>query len=127
MDVNFSTWLSTKMREHNWSQSDLARASGLTRQAISYYLSDKSKQPDEFALQQIARALKLSPEQVYRAAGLLPPEAGEDPWIEEMDHKLRQLSPGLRDVAGRLINSLVEGEEAEAARKVKPKNKSAKA
>lgn len=129
MDITFSNWLTEKMRERNWSQSDLARASGLTRQAISYYLSEKSKQPDEFALQRIAKALKMPPEPVYRAAGLLPASADEDPWVEEMDHKLRQLSPSLRDVAGRFIDSMLQSEEAEAARKAKakPKNKSAKA
>ena len=123
MDVNFSSWLSEKMREREWSQSDLARASGLTRQSISYYLSDKSKQPDEFALQRIAHALKLPPEQVYRAAGTLPPKAKDDPWVDEMAHKLSQLPPNLRDVANRLIDSLAESEEA--TRKAKPKPKSA--
>lgn len=124
MDMRFPEWLEDKMTEKGWSQSELARKSGLTRQAINYYLSDKSKQPDEFALQKLAKAFKIPVEQVYRAAGLLPPANGNDPWVEEMDHKLRQLSPGLREVADRFINSLAESEEAER-RKAKPKTKSA--
>ncbi|HLE52678.1 MAG TPA: helix-turn-helix transcriptional regulator [Anaerolineales bacterium] len=91
MDVTFANWLNEKMREHNWSQSDLARASGLTRQAISYYLSQKSKQPDEFALQRIAHALKLPPEQVYRAAGILPPKTSTDEMIEQILHEVSKL------------------------------------
>ena len=86
MDTKFSEWLSKKMKERNWSQSDLARASGLTRQAISYYLSEKSKQPDEFALQEIAHAFKLPPEEVYRVAGLLPPNPQKDETLQRIDY-----------------------------------------
>lgn len=69
MSLAFSTWLNDRMREQDLSQSELARASGLTRQTINYYLSAKSKQPDEFALQKIAKGLRLPLEEVYRAAG----------------------------------------------------------
>jgi transcriptional regulator with XRE-family HTH domain len=97
MDTNFSDWLSTKMREREWSQSDLARAAGLTRQAISYYLSEKSKQPDEFALQRIAHALKLPPEQVYRAAGILPQKPDLDEEIEQIVHEAAKLPKADRE------------------------------
>ena len=69
MSLAFSTWLINQMREQDLSQADLARASGLTRQTINYYLSARSKQPDEFALQKIAKGLGLPIEEVYRAAG----------------------------------------------------------
>ena len=97
MDITFSAWLSNKMMEHNWTQSDLARASGLTRQAISYYLSEKSKQPDEFALQRIAHALKLPPEQVYRAAGILPPAINIDEEMERIIHEIEKLPKADRE------------------------------
>ena len=74
----------------------------------------------------IADALKLPPEQVFRAAGILPPERDEDPWVDEMTHKLSQLSPGLRSVAERFINSMVEGEEADRKAKARPRQRSAK-
>lgn len=74
----------------------------------------------------IANALKLPPEQVFRASGILPPE-NDDPWADEMSHKLSQLSPGLRGVAERFINSMVEQEEAERKKNAKPKQRSAKA
>ncbi len=93
MDTKFSDWLLEQMRKHDWSQSDLARTSGLTRQSISYYLSDKSKQPDEFALQKIAKAFKLPLEEVYRAAGLLPPEPVETKLIRRITHLTYQLPP----------------------------------
>lgn len=69
MSLAFSIWLNDRMREQDLTQSELARASGLTRQTINYYLSAKSKQPDEFALQKIAKGLGLPLEEVYRAAG----------------------------------------------------------
>lgn len=79
------------MSEHNWTQADLARASGLTRQSISYYLSEKSKQPDEFALQKLAKAFRLPPEEVYRAAGVPLSPVKTDPLIEEGTYILQQL------------------------------------
>ena len=93
MDIDFSDWLLEKMREHDWSQSDLSRATGLTRQSISYYISGKSKQPDEFALQKIAKALSLPIAEVYRAAGTLPPEPVETKLIRQITHLTTQLPP----------------------------------
>ena len=34
----FAKFLTAQMKEHDWTQADLARASGLSRQVISYYL-----------------------------------------------------------------------------------------
>ena len=88
----FSNWLFTQMQDRSWSQSDLARASGLTRQAIGRYLAEKTKTPDEFALQKIAHAFELPTETVYRAAGILPtkPETNEE--IEQILHEVEKLN-----------------------------------
>lgn len=83
--MDFSNWLYGQLKERDWSQSDLAHASGLTRQTISYYLSEKSKQPDEFALKKIASALKLPTEQVYRAAGI-PLSPSDDETLDRIEH-----------------------------------------
>lgn len=83
--MDFSKWLSGQLRARDWSQSDLAHAAGLTRQSISYYLSEKSKQPDEFALRKIASALRLPPEEVYRAAGI-PLSPTEDETLDRIEH-----------------------------------------
>ena len=97
MDVGFSGWLIAKMKEKDWSQSELARESGLTRQAISYYLSDKSKQPDEFALQKIAKAFDIPIEKVYREAGLLPPAIHIDEEMEQILHEIEKLPKADRE------------------------------
>jgi transcriptional regulator with XRE-family HTH domain len=93
MDTVFSHWLMVKMNELGWSQSDLARHSGLTRQTISYYLGDKSKKPDKESLSSIARALRLPPEEVFRAAGILPPVTPRTALIQKIEHIVSELPP----------------------------------
>ena len=88
--MNFSDWLLEQLHERDWTQADLARASGLTRATISYYLGQKSKKPDENALRQIAKAFKISPESIFRAAGLLP-STPTDPIVDEITYLASQL------------------------------------
>lgn len=92
MDITFGDWLTKKMEERDWTQADLARKSGLTRQAIGYYLSPKSKRPDEEALKQIASALRIPIEQVYRAAGILPPDSTVNETVEEIIYEVKDLT-----------------------------------
>lgn len=89
--MDFSDWLISQMNRQGWSQSDLARASGLNRQSISDYVNKRRTNPDANALNSIARALKLPPEEVYRAAGLLPGQPKSNPSVEEILHIARQL------------------------------------
>jgi transcriptional regulator with XRE-family HTH domain len=124
-DNSFSEWLLLTLENKKWSQADLARAAKVSRSAISEVISGRRRVGKDLATS-IADALKLPPEQVFREAGILPPE-NNDPWVEEMSHKLGQLSPGLRSMAERLINSMVEGEEAEQRKNTKPRHRSAKA
>ena len=79
MNAHFANWLKIQMYERNWSQTDLARASGLNKQSIYYYLKKSSKPPHAHVLAKIAYALELPVEQVYRAAGFLsrPPHVSE--------------------------------------------------
>lgn len=121
--ISFSEWLQEQLDKKGWNQSKLASAAHLGKGSLSDIMSGRRKVGSEVA-RAIADALKLPPEQVFRAAGILPAEREEDPWVDEMAHKLEQLSPGLRGMAERLINSMVEGEEAEQRKaKQKPKHK----
>jgi transcriptional regulator with XRE-family HTH domain len=92
MTTKFASWLNAALAEKGWTQAELARRSGLTRQVISYYFSEKSKQPDETALQKIAKAFKLPVQQVYRAAGILPPDKEISEEIEQILHELAGMS-----------------------------------
>jgi transcriptional regulator with XRE-family HTH domain len=86
----FNEWMLQRLQELTWSQADLARASGLTRGAVSNYINGRI--PDEAALRKIAKAFKLPPETVFRAAGILP-TLQTDAIIDEIAHLARQLPP----------------------------------
>jgi len=88
---NFADWLLEQLKLWDMSQADLARKAALTRSTISYYLSQKSKSPDEVALRKIAHAFLLPPETVFRAAGLLPPQSPENELINRIVHLTSKL------------------------------------
>ena len=61
-----------QMGNQNLTQADLAKASGLTRTAISDYINQKRTNPEPHALIALAKALHVSPLNIFRVAGLLP-------------------------------------------------------
>jgi len=79
---------------------------------VSYYLGPKSKKPDEIALRKIAKAFQLPPEIVFRVTGILPPLI-DDPWAEKMNHKIGQLTGARREMAERLLDTLLDEQERE--------------
>ena len=91
MDSNFVKWLTAQMRERNWSQADLARASGVHKQIIHYYLTKSAKAPHAHVLAKIAYALELPVEQVYRAAGFLPRPPDISETIEQILHEMEDM------------------------------------
>ena len=124
MDKIFQTWLMKQLQERDWSQADLSRKSNLTRQAIANYMAGRI--PDEKSLRQIARAFKLPPITVFRAAGILPAEPDTDEWVEEMSDKISQIKdPTRREMAKKVLDTLVEDEQSgQNQRQAKPKTKS---
>lgn len=100
----FSDWLLEQLNEKKWSQADLARASGLTRATISYYLGPKSKKPDESAVRKIAKAFNLPIDLVYEKAGILPPK----PELSPIKRVLLHLAEGLPDSDLEMVISLLE-------------------
>lgn len=67
-----SEWLTQKLQEHGWSQSELARRAGVSKQVISVYINQRRDKPDEAVLSSLAHALGSPPEEVFRVAGMLP-------------------------------------------------------
>ncbi len=90
MDDTLSILINAKMASHQWSQSDLARKSGLNRAVISKILSGNTK-PTPDTCRDLALALELPIEQVFRAAGLLPPQPKEDPLVNLITYLSEQL------------------------------------
>ena len=89
----FSEWLLEQMGNQNLTQADLAKASGLTRTAISDYINQKRTNPEPHALIALAKALHVSLLNIFRVAGLLP-----DDHLSENDQFLndwREILSGL--------------------------------
>jgi len=110
---NFGDWLLSELDKRKMSQADLANQTRLNRGTISNIING-TKGVGHESLTLIARALRLPVEVVFRAAGLLPPQTDEDPWVEEMSHNLGKLTGARRAIAESLVRSLIEQEEKEA-------------
>jgi transcriptional regulator with XRE-family HTH domain len=65
-----SAWLTEELRKRDWTQADLARKSGISRQVISRYINQERTKPDEDILAALAHALGYPPEILYQAAGI---------------------------------------------------------
>ena len=87
-----NNWLLNELRKRDWSQADLARRAGVSRTAISDIISGKRKIGRDLAVS-ISEAFKLPLEEVYRAAGLLPPEPAETKLARQITHITAQLPP----------------------------------
>ena len=66
----FSEWLMRELNSRHWSQSDLARKSGITRGSISHILNGTRKAGNDVC-EGIARAFGYPPAFVFEKAGLI--------------------------------------------------------
>lgn len=98
----FNKWLLDQLKDKDWTQADLSRASGLTSAAISKYMNGRT--PDENAIRKIAKALKLPPEFVFEKAGKLPPK----PELSTIKRKLAHLAESLPDSDVEMVIALLE-------------------
>jgi transcriptional regulator with XRE-family HTH domain len=88
----FSEWVLQELGSRGWSQSDLARASGLTRGTISNLLNEVAS-PNPQTCIQIAKAFELPPEVVLRKAGILPPRTKIDEDVDRLAYRIAPLHP----------------------------------
>lgn len=95
-DVNFSEWLVSMLQARDWNQADLARRAGVSKASISDVISGRRNIGNDLATA-IADALKLPTEQVYRAAGLLPPAIHIDEDMEQILHEIEKLPKADRE------------------------------
>lgn len=95
---DFPDWLLLRMQERGITQSELARRAGVSRQTISDYINRKRPYPDERILIKISDGLNIPPEEVFRAAGLLPQLPDIDMARKEiMEYKFSELTPDQQD------------------------------
>lgn len=76
VDNSLSSWILSELDKRDWSQSELARRSGLTRTTISKIISEQSSIGIE-SMTGLAKAFRLPVTEVLQQAGLIPkiPEA----------------------------------------------------
>lgn len=108
--TDLGDWLLKALEQRGWSQADLARATKRSRTAISDVVSGK-RQAGKSLLVDIARVLNEPPENLFRLAGILPPDPKADEWVRDMMHKIDQLNPNQRKLAEWLINKLANDED----------------
>jgi transcriptional regulator with XRE-family HTH domain len=85
----FSDWLLNELKSRDMSQSDLARIAGLGRGTISNIMNG-TRNVGQDTLTAIARALRLPPETVFRAAGIFP-AIHSDAIVDEITYLASQL------------------------------------
>lgn len=110
--IYFAQWLLTEMQTRRMSQAELARKSGLSRAMISRTLSQQSF-PSWEACISIARGLDLPPENVLRAAGMLPAEIEEVERVSEQiaHYKIAELTDEQVDEVLRFIEFVQDRDE----------------
>lgn len=101
----FSEWLIEQMSDRGWGNADLANAAGINRQVVWGWLN-RNKKPTEEMLQAVAKALRKDVQEVYRAAGILPPATDIDQWIERIMHSVNQLPEGEKELVYRYAEML---------------------
>ncbi len=107
----FAQWLENVLNERGMSQAELARQAGVTRAAINGVLTG-ARGPGIDLCKGIAQALKIPPEEVYRAAGLLDTEPDDDERMQKIKtlyHTLRH--DGSKERALEFIQFLSDQED----------------
>lgn len=109
--VNFGDWLKLEREKRDWSQSDLARFSGLHRQIINKTESGVSE-PALKTFIALAQAFKISPITIFRIAGLLP-EGGDNAAFEDWQFLLNQLPPQEQEEVRKIVEMKIERRQKE--------------
>jgi transcriptional regulator with XRE-family HTH domain len=74
----WADWIVQEREKHNWSQAELARKIGSSRQTINNYESRRRADPDIEILTRISKAFGYSALHLPRLAGLVPEEIDTD-------------------------------------------------
>lgn len=109
--INFGEWLKNEREKREWSQSDLARFSGLHRQIINKTENGVSE-PALKTFLALAQAFKMSPISIIRIAGLLP-EGGENASFEDWQFLLNQLPPQEQEEVRKIVEMKIERRQKE--------------
>jgi transcriptional regulator with XRE-family HTH domain len=114
----FKRWLQQEMDNRGWSISDLARSANVARGSIGNILRGE-RNPGIDVCEGIAHAFKISPEIVYRRAGLLPPALEQDEKRQELVHLYEMMSEDNKDDQLSYARMKLEKQEREGKNNVK--------
>lgn len=106
---DFTEWLQNELNSRGWAQIELTRRGGISSGAISKLMSGERK-PGPDMCNAIATALNLPPEDVFRAAGLLPSARDDDPLIREATYLIGLLSQDRKRQVLEYIRFIAQGE-----------------
>lgn len=111
-NIEFSEWLRAEIEKRGMTQADLARAAGVSKPHVSLVLNG-GRNPGMDFLEGVAKALRLPIDEVYRVAGILPPETKADALTELGTHLLKQLPVEDRERMVEQLQALVAWQEAQ--------------
>ena len=87
---DFVDWLNSRLKERNWSYSELARRAGVSPSNVSMVMSEQLKPSFEFC-SKISRGLNLPPSLAMQKAGLLG-RPNHSPTFDELVTMLEDFS-----------------------------------
>lgn len=91
----FPGWLKQQIDLREMTQAEFAERGGITPSQVSHVLRGLRGYGDDF-LKATAQALSMPVVEVYRVAGVIPPEGGRFPYTDQemrLVHLLRELTP----------------------------------
>lgn len=101
--VEFGEWVRKERNNRDWSQADLARASGLYRSLINNIENGVSESAPK-TLSALARAFGYEPQYLFELADLLPPKTELSP----IKQKILKLTEDLPESDVEFILTLLE-------------------
>lgn len=120
---NFGDWLRKQREDRSWSQSDLARFSGLHRQIINKTENGVSD-PALKTYIALANAFNISLITILRTAGELPPGPDDKINFEDWQYLLEKMTEAEREEFWRFgqmkVEMRQEKEQAARTKKFKP-------
>jgi transcriptional regulator with XRE-family HTH domain len=105
----FIKWLDSILAEYNLTDNQLAKKAKISHSVFSKARNDDIL-PKWEACDKIARALRIDPIEVFRAASLVQPLPDLDADFERLKHSYSTLTKKQRKLAVKLIGILVEEE-----------------
>ena len=108
--LDFADWLQDQLNQRGWTQARLAAESHVSAGAISKTLKRRSARPEPETLRDIAKALQMAPETLFRMMNWLPNE-GSVPELDDAKMLMDKMSPDLRAIFLGIGRQLLEYEE----------------